>query len=121
MTRRMCAPICARLKTPTAKTATSKRVNVRWTPGENWDVNFWYMNQENDAEGRQITNRLALPVVDKYSSGLRYEEPNHYENELIAWEVNADFGWAAATFVYGESGLPMRLGQRDQTDLLLRF
>ncbi|MFT7288777.1 MAG: iron complex outermembrane receptor protein, partial [Halieaceae bacterium] len=55
-----------------------------------------------------------------YESGLRYEEPNDYTNELYSLEVKADIGFAEATFVYGRTDYE-ELGQRDQTDLLLSF
>ncbi len=99
--------------------ATSTRVNLRWQPNDIWDVNLWYLKQENDTEGRQISNQLAFGT-GKYESGLRYEEPNDYENELQAIEVNADFDWVKATAIYGETEYS-EIGQRDQTDLLLNF
>lgn len=99
--------------------ATSIRANLRFTPTEGIDVNLWYLNQENETEGRQIANRLAIGT-GKYESGLRYEEPNDYENELWAIEATADLRFAEATLIYGETQYD-ELGQRDQTDLLLNF
>jgi len=98
---------------------TSYRVNLRWLPTDDIDVNLWYYDQETEAGGRQIAHQLAIGT-GKYESGLRYEEPNEYSNELISLDVSWNFGWAEATFVYGKSSYD-EVGQRDQTDLLLSF
>jgi len=98
---------------------TSYRINLRWLPTDDIDVNLWYYEQETETGGRQIANRLSFGT-GKYESGLRYEEPNEYTNELISLDVSWNFGWAEATFVYGESTYD-EIGQRDQTDLLLNF
>lgn len=98
---------------------TSYRINLRWVPTDDIDVNLWYYEQETETGGRQIDNRLAFGT-DRYESGLRYEEPNEYTNELISLDVSWNLGWAEATFVYGESTYE-EVGQRDQTDLLLNF
>lgn len=97
----------------------STRVNLRWMPTDWLDANLWYLNQDTEAGGRQINHRLSFGTGE-YESGLRYLEPNDYENELISLEVTADLGFAEATFVYGETEYE-ELGQRDQTDLLLDF
>lgn len=98
---------------------TAYRLNLRWLPTDNLDVNLWYYEQEVEAEGRQIANRLAFGT-GKYQAGMRYEEPNNFTNELISLDVDWDLGWAQATFVYGETDYD-EVGQRDQTDLLLGF
>ena len=98
---------------------TSYRINLRWIPTNDIDVNLWYYDQETEAEGRQIANRLSFGT-GRYQSGLRYEEPNDYQNQLISLDVSWNLGFAEATFVYGESEYE-ELGQRDQTDLLLDF
>ncbi len=98
---------------------TSYRVNLRWLPTNDIDVNLWYYEQETEAGGRQIANRLSFGT-GKYQSGLRYEEPNEYTNKLVSLDVSWDLGFAEATFVYGESDYEEE-GQRDQTDLLLNF
>ncbi len=95
------------------------RVNLRWLATETVDVNLWYYNQETEAEGRQIANRLAFGT-GKYQAGLRVEEPSNFQNELVSLDVSWDLGWAEATFVYGDSNYEEK-GQRDQTDLLLSF
>ncbi len=97
----------------------SARLNLRWTPTDWLDASLWYYYQDTEAEGRQINNRLSFGT-GRYESGLRYEEPNDYQNELLSIEAAADLGWAELTFVYGESEYE-ELGQRDQTDLLLNF
>ncbi len=99
--------------------ALSTRVNLRWTPTDWLDASLWYLNQDTEAGGRQINSRLAFGSGN-YESGMRYLEPNDYENEVISLEVQADLGFASATFVYGETSYEEE-GQRDQTDLLLNF
>lgn len=100
------------------KTLTG-RANLRWLP-TNWlDANLWWLYQDTEAEGRQIAHRLAIGTGE-YQSGLRYEEPNDYTNELYSLEVSADLGFAEASLIYGETDYEEE-GQRDQTDLLLDF
>lgn len=99
--------------------AQAMRVNLRWTPTEWLDANLWYYNQENEAEGRQLVHRDSFGT-SSFESGLRYEEPNDYENELFSVEVKADLGFAEATLVWGDTEYDEQ-GQRDQTDLLLDF
>ena len=98
---------------------TSYRANLRWLPTDDIDINIWYYDQETEAEGRQITNRLSFNT-GKYQAGLRFEEPNDFSNNLVSLDVSWDLGFAEATFVYGESEYEEQ-GQRDQTDLLLDF
>ncbi|MEM7079775.1 MAG: TonB-dependent receptor [Pseudomonadota bacterium] len=99
--------------------ARTARVNLRLTPNERFDANLWWYYQKNEAEGRQIVNRQSFGTGD-FQSGLRYEEPNEYKNEMISLEVKADLEFAEATFVWGDSEYD-EIGQRDQTDLLLNF
>ncbi len=99
--------------------ARSSRVNLRLTPNERFEANLWWYYQKNETEGRQLVHRDAFGTSD-YQSGLRYEEPNDYRNEMISLEVKADLDFAEATFVWGDSEYE-ELGQRDQTDLLLDF
>ncbi|MCG8449718.1 MAG: TonB-dependent receptor plug domain-containing protein, partial [Pirellulales bacterium] len=70
---------------------TSYRINLRWLPTDNLDVNLWFYEQETEAEGRQIAHRLAFGT-SKYQSGLRYEEPNDYTNQLVSIDVGWDLG-----------------------------
>jgi iron complex outermembrane receptor protein len=97
----------------------SARVNLRWMPTDRIDASLWYLYQDTEAGGRQLNHDLTFGS-GFYNSGLRYEEPNEYTNELISLEVKADFGFAEGTFVYGRTEYE-ELGQRDQTDLLLDF
>ena len=97
----------------------SARINLRWLPTDTIDANLWYYYQDTEAEGRQITNRVAFGT-GKYESGSRYLEPNNFKNQLISLEVEMDLGFAEATAVYGHTKYE-EVGQRDQTDLLLGF
>ncbi|WP_317930324.1 TonB-dependent receptor [Halioxenophilus sp. WMMB6] len=97
----------------------SMRLNLRITPFEGFEYNLWYFNQDTKAEGRQISNQAAYGTGE-YESAYRYEEPNHYENQLLSVDATADLGFAEATFVYGGSDYKEK-GQRDQTDLLINF
>lgn len=108
-----------RVKDANGEEATSARVNLRWTPNDVWDINYWYFKQENEAEGRQLVQRESFGT-DRFESAMRYLEPNDYDNELRSLEIKADFGFVEATAVYGESEYN-EIGQRDQTDLLLNF
>lgn len=107
------------VKDANGERTVSGRANLRWTPTDMWDVNLWYYYQDTKAEGRQINNELSF-YTDRYESGLRYEEPNHYTNDLISLDVEADFGFAVGTLVYGKTNYE-EVSQRDQTDLLLGF
>ncbi len=96
------------------------RVNLRFTPTDWLDANLWYVYQDTEAEGRQLAHRLAFGT-GKYESGLRYEEPNNFRNELISLDVKANvMDIAEASLIYGETDYNER-GQRDQTDLLIGF
>lgn len=97
----------------------SARLNLRWAATDWLDANLWYLYQDTEAEGRQIAHQLAFGTGE-YESGLRYEEPNEFTDELFSLELQADLGFAEATFVAGRSEYE-ELGQRDQTDLLLNF
>src|SRR6056297_599973 len=108
-----------RVKDANGEDTLSGRANLRWTPTDWLDANLWWLYQDTEAEGRQIAHRLAIGT-GKYQSGLRYEEPNEYSNELYSLEVSADLGFAEATLIYGETDYEEE-GQRDQTDLLLDF
>jgi len=97
----------------------SARVNLRWAATDWLEANLWYQYQDTEAEGRQIAHQLAFGTGE-YESGLRYEEPNDFTDELFSLELKADLGFAEATLVAGRSEYE-ELGQRDQTDLLLNF
>ncbi|MBX2848503.1 MAG: TonB-dependent receptor [Acidiferrobacterales bacterium] len=97
----------------------SARVNLRWAAAEWLDVNAWYLYQDTEAEGRQIAHQLAFGT-GPFESGLRYEEPNDFTDELFSLELEADLGFADANLVIGRTEYD-EIGQRDQTDLLLNF
>lgn len=108
-----------RVEDANGEDTTSIRANLRFTPTDWLDASLWYLEQETEAEGRQIANRLAFGT-GKYESAMRYLEPNDYTNEMLSLEAKIDLGFAEATVVYGETEYD-ELGQRDQTDLLLNF
>ncbi|MFV8820024.1 TonB-dependent receptor [Haliea sp. E17] len=96
------------------------RVNLRFTPTDWLDANFWYVYQDTEAEGRQLNNRLAFGT-GKYESAYRFVEPNDYTNELMSVDVKVNvMDIAEASIIYGETDYEEQ-GQRDQTDLLLGF
>ncbi|WP_018277106.1 TonB-dependent receptor [Teredinibacter turnerae] len=97
----------------------SGRANLRWEPSDMWDINLWYYYQDTKAEGRQVANQLAFGT-GPFESAARYEEPNHYTNDLLSLDIEADLGFASATLTWGKSTYE-ELGQRDQTDLLIGF
>jgi outer membrane receptor protein involved in Fe transport len=97
----------------------SLRVNLHWTPTDWLDANLWYYEQETESGGRQLSHRLAYNT-GRYESGLRYEEPIEFTNQLISFDARVDLGFAEATLVYGDAEYDED-GQRDQTDLLLDF
>lgn len=108
-----------RVEDANGEETVSARLNLRWAPTDLVDVNLWYLYQDTKAEGRQISNQLAFGT-GPYESGLRYEEPNDFTDELLSIEVQADLGFAQATLTAGHAEYE-ELGQRDQTDLLLNF
>lgn len=82
-------------------------------------ANLSYFYQKNEAGGRTVNSADAIGT-GLYTSALRFEEPNERENQLLALELDADFGFATLTSATGVSRYE-ELGQRDQTDLLLDF
>ncbi|WP_105102939.1 TonB-dependent receptor [Microbulbifer pacificus] len=108
-----------RVKDANGADITSGRINLRWAATDWLEANLWHYYQDTKAEGRQQANQLAFGT-GPYESAARFEEPNHYKNQLTSLEVSADLGFAEATLVYGEAEYD-EVGQRDQTDLLLGF
>lgn len=108
-----------RVEDANGEDSVSARLNLRWAANDWLDANLWYLYQDTKAEGRQIANQLSFGT-GPYEAGLRYEEPNDFTDELFSLELQADLGFAEATFVAGRSEYE-ELGQRDQTDLLLNF
>jgi iron complex outermembrane recepter protein len=97
----------------------SGRLALLWaiTDAVEATLNYYFQDQENG--GRTINQRDAFGT-GKYESGLRFEEPNDRQNDLLSLELVADLGFAELTSATGVSSHD-QVGQRDQTDLLLDF
>ena len=106
---------------------TTAKVMIRWQPNETFDATLSYFYQKQDIGGRSIvhanslgdTNPLSL-IIGEYESAYRYQEPREKEDTLVSLEVTADLGFAELTSATGYSEFEA-LGQRDQTDLLIRL
>ncbi|MEO1656150.1 MAG: TonB-dependent receptor [Pseudomonadota bacterium] len=96
----------------------SGRIAARWNPSELLDANLTYYYQKAEIGGRQLSSRRSTVPAGRYESGLRVEEPNEIENQLLAFEVTSDLGFAELTSATGYSKFEDD-GQRDQTDLLI--
>ncbi|WP_414829561.1 TonB-dependent receptor [Alteromonas sp. H39] len=103
------------------------RIAVRWLPNDWLDSTLTYFYQKQDTEGRSITHHNALApenplsdIIGPYESAYRYEEPREKEDQLLSLEVTADLGFAELTSATGFSQFDA-VGQRDQTDLLIRL
>ncbi|WP_218313285.1 TonB-dependent receptor [Alteromonas antoniana] len=103
------------------------RIAVRWLPNDWIDSTLTYFYQKQDTEGRSITQHNALApenplsdIIGPYESAYRYEEPREKEDQLLSLEVTADLGFAELTSATGFSQFDA-VGQRDQTDLLIRL
>lgn len=98
---------------------------LRWTPNDWFDGTLTYFHQTRELGGRSVTQYQSLadqhpllPVLGKYESAYRYEEPNELEDDLLSLEVSADLGFAELVSATGYSK-SNRLGNRDHTDLLI--
>jgi len=96
----------------------SGRFAARWNPSELLDANLTYYYQKAEIGGRQLSSARSTVPADDYEAGLRVEEPNEIENQLLAFEVVSDLGFAELTSATGYSKFEDD-GQRDQTDLLI--
>ncbi|AWL13232.1 hypothetical protein HMF8227_02783 [Saliniradius amylolyticus] len=103
------------------------RVALRWKPTDWLDATLNYFRQDQEAEGRSIVHAQSLAdsnplsdVIGEYESAYRVEEPFERTDDLYSLEVTADLGWAELVSATGYSKWE-RLGQRDQTDLLIRL
>lgn len=103
------------------------RIAVRWMPNDWFDSTLTYFYQKQDVEGRSITHYDSLSadnplseIIGKYESAYRYEEPREKEDELLSLEMKADLGFAELVSATGLSNFDA-VGQRDQTDLLIRL
>lgn len=103
------------------------RIALRWVPNDWLDGTLSYFYQKQEVEGRSITQFNALAadnplsdVIGPYESAYRYEEPREKEDELLSLELKADLGFAELVSATGYSQFDA-IGQRDQTDLLIRL
>lgn len=108
------------------KTLTG-RLALRWQPTEWLDSTLTYFYQNADLEGRQVTQYNSLSPeselfnkISKYESAYRYLEPFERQNDLLSLEIKADLGFAELVSATGKTKTET-LGQRDQTDLLIRL
>ncbi|MFT2092563.1 TonB-dependent receptor [Paraglaciecola sp. 2405UD69-4] len=107
-------------------TLTAK-VALRWKPNDKFDATLSYFYQNQEVEGRSITHYGALSednplsgLIGKYESAYRYVEPREKEDSLLSLEMKVDLGFADLVSATGKSQYNA-LGQRDQTDLLIRL
>ncbi len=105
----------------------SGKIALRWTPTEDIDATLTYFYQKQEVEGRSIVHYNALAesnglseVIGKYESAYRYVEPREKEDDLLSLELTVDLGFAELVSATGKSSFEA-LGQRDQTDLLIRL
>jgi len=106
---------------------TTARIMLGWQPTDDVELNLAYYYQEQEVGGRSITHYQSLAdsnplssTMGKYESGYRYVEPRETKTELLSLEVTADLGFATLTSATGLSKFDA-VGQRDQTDLLIRL
>ena len=109
------------------ETTTTGRVSVRWQPVDWLDGTLNYFYQKQASEGRSIVHHNALNsdnglnnIISEYESAYRYEEPRDKEDSLLSLELKADLGFAELVSATGFSEFDA-VGQRDQTDLLIRL
>lgn len=115
------------VKDANGEQTTTGRLAVRWIPTDWLDGTLSYFYQERDVEGRSITQFNSLgddnglaDIVGKYESAYRYVEPREQTDDLLSLELKADLGFAEFVYAGGKS-TSESLGQRDQTDLLIRL
>jgi len=106
---------------------TTAKAMIRWQPNDTFDATLSYFYQKQDIGGRSIVHANSLSdtnplstVIGDYESGYRYQEPREKEDSLVSLEVSVDLGFAELTSATGYSEFEA-LGQRDQTDLLIRL
>jgi iron complex outermembrane recepter protein len=103
------------------------RAALRWKPNDVFDATLTYFYQKQDVEGRSIVHYDSLAsvnpladIIGKYESAYRYEEPREKKDSLLSLEMTADLGFAELVSATGKSKFEA-VGQRDQTDLLIRL
>ena len=106
---------------------TTAKFMLRWMPTDEIDALLSYTYQKQDVGGRSIVHFGTLDsanplseVIGKYESAYRVVEPREKTTDLLALEVTADLGFAELTSSTSLSTFEA-LGQRDQTDLLIRL
>lgn len=107
--------------------STTAKFMLRWMPTDEIDAVLSYTYQQQEVGGRSIVHYNALApenglsdIIGKYESGYRFEEPMDKTTDLLALEVTADLGFAELTSATSLSTFES-VGQRDQTDLLIRL
>ena len=107
-------------------TTTAKGM-IRWQPNEKFDSTLSYFYQKQELGGRSIVHANSLSdtnplsnIIGDYESGYRYDEPREKEDSLISLEMTINLGFAELTSATGYSEFEA-VGQRDQTDLLIRL
>lgn len=106
---------------------TTAKAMIRWQPNDIFDATLSYFYQKQDIGGRSIVHHNSLSetnplstVIGEYESGYRYQEPREKEDTLLSLEMTVDLGFAELTSATGYSEFEA-LGQRDQSDLLIRL
>lgn len=106
---------------------TTAKAMIRWQPNDIFDATLSYFYQKQEIGGRSIVHHNSLSetnplstVIGEYESGYRYQEPREKEDTLLSLEMTVDLGFAELTSATGYSEFEA-LGQRDQTDLLIRL
>ena len=106
---------------------TTAKLMLRWLPMDDVDALLSYTYQKQDVGGRSIVHYNTLASendlssrIGKYESAYRVVEPREKTTDLLALEVTADLGFAELTSATSYSTFEA-VGQRDQTDLLIRL
>lgn len=107
--------------------STTAKFMLRWAPSDEVDALLSYTYQKQDVGGRSIVHYGTLSeqnplsdVLGEYESGYRVLEPREKTTDLLALELTADLGFAELTSATSISTFEA-VGQRDQTDLLIRL
>jgi outer membrane receptor protein involved in Fe transport len=107
--------------------STTAKFMLRWAPSDSLDALLSYTYQNQDVGGRSIVHYDTLAEsnalsssIGKYESAYRVAEPREKTTDLLALELTADLGFAELTSATSLSTFEA-VGQRDQTDLLIRL
>lgn len=106
---------------------TTAKLMFRWQPTDEIDALLSYTYQQQEVGGRSIVHFNTLSPDNKlvaqlgrYESAYRVAEPREKTTDLLALEVSADLGIAELTSASSYATFDA-IGQRDQTDLLIRL